>query len=149
VDRPEEYLQSVVEAGADSVTVHFEASRYPYRLLTMLKDMGVKAGLAFNAATPVEGIIPALDALDLVHLMTAEPAGAGSEFMPEMLAKIAKAHDLCAGRSIEIEVDGGINSRNIAPAAKAGATIFVVGRAVWDASNPVQAISELRATAGS
>jgi ribulose-phosphate 3-epimerase len=74
----------------------------------MLKQMGVRAGLAFNAATAVEVIVPVLDALDVVHLMTAEPAGAGAELMPGMLAKIERVRELCQGRTIEIEVDGGI-----------------------------------------
>ena len=147
VRRPEHYLDQAVQAGADSVTIQYESTRFPYRALAILKNLGVRAGLAFNAATPVEGILPVLDELDVVHLMTAEPAGAGAGFMPGLLAKIERASELCAGRSIEVEVDGGINLANIGEAARAGATIFVVGRAVWDSESPVDAIENLRRAA--
>lgn len=148
VHQPENYLQQVVEAGANVVTVQFESTRFPYRALGVLKKMGVRAGLAFNAATPVDGIFPVLDELDVVHLMTAEPDGAGAEFMPGLLRKIKQVRDACAGRPLEIEVDGGIHTGNIADAAGAGATIFVAGRAIWGTSNPVDAIADLRAAAG-
>ncbi len=147
VHAPESYLEQVVDAGADIVTLQFESTRFPYRALGILKRMGVRSGLAFNAATPVEGILPVLDELDVVHLMTAEPLGAGAEFMVGTLGKIERVRELCAGRPIEIEVDGGINAGNIGRAAHAGAAVFVAGRAIWSAINPALAISELRAAA--
>jgi ribulose-phosphate 3-epimerase len=147
VHAPEAYLEEVVEAGADIVTFQFESTRFPYRALGLLKKMGVRSGLAFNAATPVEGILPVLDELDVVHIMTAEPAGAGADFMVGMLEKIERARELCADLPIDIEVDGGINTMNIGRAAHAGATVFVAGRAIWSAGNPALAISELRAAA--
>jgi ribulose-phosphate 3-epimerase len=147
VHRPEDYLQPIVQAGADVVTIQYEATRFPYRALAILKQMGVRAGLAFNAATSLEGIQPVLDELDVVHLMTAEPAGAGAAFMPGLLSKIEQARELCSGRPIEIEVDGGINLENIGPAARAGATIFVVGRGLWGFDRPTGAIAALRQAA--
>jgi ribulose-phosphate 3-epimerase len=147
VHQPESYFGDVVRAGADVVTVQFESTRFPYRALAMLKEMGVRVGLAFNAATPVEGILPVLDELDVVHLMTAEPDGAGAAFMPGLEEKVQHARALCAGRPIEIEVDGGINAGNISLAARAGGTVFVVGRGIWDSEDVAGAIARLREAA--
>lgn len=147
VNQPETYFEEVVRAGADVVTVQFESTRFPYRALAMLKGMGVRAGLAFNAASSVEGILPVLDDLDVVHLMTAEPDGAGAAFIPGMEEKIGRTAELCGGRPIEIEVDGGINAGNIALAARAGATIFVVGRGIWSSDDVAGMIARLREAA--
>ncbi|MEJ2012451.1 MAG: ribulose-phosphate 3-epimerase [Anaerolineales bacterium] len=147
VNQPESYFEAVVRAGADVVTVQFESTRFPYRALAMLKGMGVRAGLAFNAASSVEGILPVLDDLDVVHLMTAEPDGAGAAFIPGMEKKIERTAELCGSLPIEIEVDGGINADNISLAARAGATIFVVGRGIWSSDDVAGTIARLREAA--
>jgi ribulose-phosphate 3-epimerase len=147
VDRPEAYLEEVVEAGANVVTVQVEATRYPYRALKILKNLGVKAGFAFVAATPVDILRPALDRLDIVHLMTAEPNGVGAEFIPGMLEKIRTVRSMIGDRSIEIEVDGGINHDNAHAVVQAGATILVAGRAIWGAESTAIGIQSLRQAA--
>ncbi len=147
VDRPEAMFQQVVEAGADIVTVQFKSTRFPYRALAMLKGLGVRAGLAFNAATAVEAIQPVLDELDVVLLMMAEPEGAGAGLMTGLLEKIEQVRAYCAGRAIEIEVDGGIHPGNADQCVRAGATVLVAGRAIWGDREPAQAISRLRASA--
>lgn len=147
VDQPESLLRQVVEAGANIVTVQYESTRFPYRAISILKGMGVKAGLAFNAATAVEAIQPVLDELDVVLLMMAEPEGAGADFMPGLLGKIEQVRDACAGRAIEVEVDGGIHPGNAGRCVLAGATVLVAGRAIWGEREPAQAIARLRACA--
>lgn len=147
VAQPEAYLEDVVEAGADAVTVQVEATRYPYRALTILKNLGVKAGLAFVAATPIDILLPVLDNLDVVHLMTAEPNGVGAEFIPGMLEKIRAVKSMIGDRDIEIEVDGGINHNNAHAVVQAGATILVAGRAIWRAESVEIGIQSLRKTA--
>ena len=144
---PESYLQAVVEAGANGVTLQVEATRYPYRVLHMAKSLGVKAGLAFAAATPLDVVGPVLDELDVIHLMTAEPNGSGAHFLPALLAKIREARQRIGQRPIEIEVDGGISVENAGRVVEAGATILVAGRAIWDTSDPVSAMEALRAAA--
>jgi ribulose-phosphate 3-epimerase len=109
--------------------------------------MGVKVGLAFNAATSLDVASPALDTLDVIHLMTAEPNGAGAYFMPSMLAKVRQARALIGERSIELEVDGGVSFENAASLVGAGATILVAGRAIWGDQDPSDAIERLREAA--
>jgi ribulose-phosphate 3-epimerase len=147
VQRPEDYLETVVTAGADIVTVQVEATRFPYRALQILRTLGVKAGLAFNAATPLDVASPILDAIDVIHLMTAEPNGASAQFIPSMLAKVQQARALIGKRSIELEVDGGVSFENAASLVKAGATILVAGRAIWGDQDPCGAIARLRTAA--
>jgi ribulose-phosphate 3-epimerase len=147
VAQPEAYLEDVVEAGADTVTVQVEATRYPYRALTILKNLGMKTGLAFVAATPIEILLPVLDSLDIVHLMTAEPNGSGAEFIPGMLEKIRTVRSMIGERNIEIEVDGGINRDNARAVAQAGATILVAGRAIWGSESAAIGIQSLRQAA--
>jgi ribulose-phosphate 3-epimerase len=144
VQRPEDYLEPVVAAGADIVTVQVEATRFPYRALQILRTMGVRAGLAFNAATSLDMANPVLDTLDVIHLMTAEPNGAGAHFMPSMLAKVRQARAMIGGRLIELEVDGGVSFENAPSLVEAGATILVIGRAIWGDQDPRMAIERLR-----
>lgn len=144
---PERYLKAVVEAGANVVTFQVEATRFPYQILDMLKGLGVKAGFAFAAATSLDLLTPVLDELDIIHLMTAEPNGGDPQFMPGLIEKIRRAREMVAGRSIEIEVDGGINQENARSVVEAGATILVAGRAIWGETEPTEGIRNLRAAA--
>jgi ribulose-phosphate 3-epimerase len=147
VDKPEDYLEAVVDAGADVVTVQVEATRFPYRALTILRGLGARVGLAFNAATPLDVAVPVVDELDVIHLMTAEPNGSGAAFMPTMIGKVAQAKELIGERAVEIEVDGGVSSENAGELTRAGATILVAGRAIWGEADPQQAIATLRQAA--
>lgn len=147
VVNPEAYLDEVVQAGADVVTIQVEATRFPFRVLYLLKDLGVKAGLAYAAATPLGRLEAVLDALDVIHIMTAEPNGSVAHFIPGIVTKIHRAADMVAGRPIEIEVDGGINQDNARLVVEAGATILVAGRAVWSAPTAEEGIRALRSAA--
>lgn len=147
VVNPELYLEEIVKAGADVVTVQVEATRYPFRVLYLLKELGVKAGLAYVAATPLGNLEPVLDTLDVIHLMTAEPDGAAAHFIPGVVSKIRQAAKMVAGRPIEIEVDGGINQDNARSVVEAGATMLVAGRAIWGAPTAEEGLRALRAAA--
>lgn len=147
VDNPERYLLQTVEAGADIITVHVEASAYPYRLLNMVRDLGARVGAAFLAATPLDLLPPVLDVVDVIHIMTAEPNGNFAHYLPGLEAKVEKARTLIGNRSIEIEVDGGVGPENAGALAAAGATILVAGRAIWGSPDPAQAIGRLRRAA--
>jgi ribulose-phosphate 3-epimerase len=144
---PEAYLDEVVQAGADVVTDQVEATRYPFRVLYLLKELGVKAGLAYAAATPLGNLDAVLDTLDVIHIMTAEPNGSVAHFIPGVVPKIRQAADLVAGRPIEIEVDGGINQDNARMVVEAGATVLVAGRAIWGAPTAEEGIRGLRSAA--
>jgi ribulose-phosphate 3-epimerase len=147
VERPEDYLEAVVEAGADVVTVQVEATRFPYRALTILRGLGARVGLAFNAATPLDVAAPVIDVLDVIHLMTAEPNGSGAAFIPAMIEKVKRAKELIGDYPVDIEVDGGVSPENVGELAKAGASILVAGRAIWGEPEPQQAIAALRQAA--
>jgi ribulose-phosphate 3-epimerase len=147
VSQPEGYFEAIVKAGADIVTVQVESTRFPYRAVYLLKQLGVKAGLAFNAATSLEALPPIIDDLDVILLMTAEPNGSTDHFMAGILEKVRRARELVSSRSIEIEVDGGIGQKNARLAAEAGASVLVAGRAIWGEEDPGRAIQELRRAA--
>lgn len=147
VQEPERYFEALVAAGADVITFQAEATRFPYRAIYLLNQAGVDCGPALLAATPPDLIAPILDEIQVVHLMTAEPEGAHSDFIPGMLEKIRSVKELVAGRGIEIEVDGGINPGNARAVSEAGASILVAGRAVWGAPSVEEGIDALRAAA--
>lgn len=141
VHRPEDYLEAVVAAGADIVTIQVESTRFPYQALNTLRSLGVKAGLAFNAETMLDIVRPALDSLDVIHLMMAEPDGV---YLPGLIQKVHEAKVLIGERPIELEVDGGVSFENAAVLVEAGATILVAGRAIWGTKEPLSAIQRLR-----
>lgn len=144
VHHPEDYLEAVVAAGADVVTVQVESTRFPYQALNTLRNLGVKAGLAFNAVTMLDIAQPALDSLDVIHLMMAEPDGV---YMPGLIEKVREAKAIIGDRPIELEVDGGVSFENAAVLVEAGATILVAGRAIWGTKEPASVIQRLREAA--
>jgi ribulose-phosphate 3-epimerase len=127
------------KAGADIITFHPEASEHVDRTLALIRDAGCKAGLVFNPATPLAWMEHVMDKLDLVLLMSVNPGFGGQKFIPETLAKLAAvrrrvdAHARETGRTILVEVDGGVKADNIAAIARAGADTFVAGSAVFGA----------------
>ena len=147
VAHPEAYLEHLAISGANILTVHAEACPYLHRTVCLIKSLGLTAGVAFNAATPLDALPSVLDEIGLIHLMTADPDCVGARFIPGLLDKIRTAVRMVGDRPIAIEVDGGINQENAHHVVEAGATILVVGRAVWAGSSPRCAIAELRAAA--
>ncbi|NKQ54362.1 ribulose-phosphate 3-epimerase [Amycolatopsis sp. K13G38] len=133
VARPEPMLERWVEAGCELVIVHAETCRHLHRTLTAVLDLGVRAGVAVNPATPLSAITHVLDLVDLVLVMTVNPGFGGQAYLSTMESKIAEARALVerTGRPIELEVDGGIGPDTIAGAARAGATTFCAGSALF------------------
>ena len=144
---PELYLADLVEAGSDIISVHSEACPYLFRTLRYIKSLGAKAGVAYNAASPLDGLSLVLDEISVIHLMTADTEIGDSRFIPAVLPKIKEAAQLVGERPIDIQVDGGINLENVPQVVQVGATVLIVGRAVWSAADPAQAIAELRSVA--
>ena len=144
------------KAGADIITFHCEASRHIDRTLSLIRDLGMKAGLVFNPATPLDYLDYVLDKIDLILLMSVNPGFGGQSFIGSTLEKIAKArakldaYEAQGGRRILIEVDGGIKPSNIAEVARAGADAFVAGSTVFgkkDAELYGQVIREMKTKA--
>ncbi|WP_291454369.1 ribulose-phosphate 3-epimerase [Abiotrophia sp. HMSC24B09] len=146
VTNPERYVDQVVKAGADVVTVHVEATPHIHRALQLIKAAGAKAGVVINPGTPVSAIKAVLRQADQVLVMTVNPGFGGQAFIPETLDKVRQLADLRQkqGYSYLIEVDGGVNDKTAADCLAAGADILVAGSYVFGHSNPAQAIQTLK-----
>jgi ribulose-phosphate 3-epimerase len=139
------------KAGAGLVSFHPEASRHVDRTLQMIHDQGCLAGLVFNTATPLDWLDHVLDRLDLVLLMSVNPGFGGQSFIPSALPKLRDArrrldaYAAHSGRSVRLEIDGGVKVDNIAEIARAGADTFVAGSAIFGSKDYAATISRMRA----
>jgi len=149
IERPDAYVADFRSAGADSITVHAEACPHLHRSLQVIRGTGAKVGVSLNPHAPLALIEHVLEDVDLVLLMTVNPGFGGQRFIPNVLPKIRALRDLIEkrGLKIDIQVDGGINSRTAFDAAVAGANVLVAGSAVFGARDYRQAIDAIRAGA--
>lgn len=143
---PEKYIEDFVKAGADIITVHYEACTHLHRTIQQIKALGCKAGVALNPHTPVSLLKDILTDLDLVLIMSVNPGFGGQKFIPRTLDKIAelKQMKMAYHPNLIIEVDGGVNIANIATLAEAGADALVAGNAVFGDPNPSKMIADLK-----
>jgi ribulose-phosphate 3-epimerase len=135
IEKPERLIPAFIQAGADLLTVQVEACTHLHRTIQMIKEAGVKAGVALNPATPLGSLEEILPELDLVLIMSVNPGFGGQTYIPWSTARIARLRQMMDSRqleNIEIEVDGGIKAGNAAEVAAAGATVLVVGSAVFN-----------------
>jgi ribulose-phosphate 3-epimerase len=159
---PYDYIEKFVEAGADSITFHFEATEDVEETLAFIRKCNVKAGLAFNPETSESMIPKYLDKADLILLMTVNPGFGGQEFITEVLDKVQFTRDLCNKLDIrasgviskdktipefDIQVDGGINDNNIKLCVDAGANVIVAGTSLFKEPNMNEAIKKMRTAA--
>ena len=147
VANPEALLPALAEAGAGGVTMHVEALDDPGRALRAVADLGMAPGLALRPGTPLQAVLPHLDAVDLVLPMTVEPGFGGQAFDDGVLPKIAAARDAIgrASRPVALQVDGGVNAATLPRCLDAGADVFVVGTAIFGADDPAAAAKAFRA----
>jgi ribulose-phosphate 3-epimerase len=129
VERPELYLEMFAKAGASLIEVQVESTTSLYRTVETIKELGAKAGVAINPATPVEELREILPYIDLVNVMTVEPGFGGQKFIAHSPEKIRRLRVLSS--EVEIEVDGGIDARSAPLVVKAGATVLVAGSSVF------------------
>ncbi len=139
-------ITEFAKAGANIITFHPEASEHIDRSLQLIHEGGCKAGLALNPATPLNCLEHVMDKLDIILLMSVNPGFGGQKFMKSILKKISKVKQLIneSGRTIRLEVDGGIGIDNIGEIAAAGADTFVAGSAIFGSSDYKQAIGAMR-----
>ncbi len=142
---PERYLADFAAAGADLITVHAEATPHLHRAIQMIHGLGKQAGVAINPSTPLSAIEEVLDQVELILLMTVNPGFGGQTLIPSTLAKVRRLKSMVGDRGPEIMVDGGVNPDTIAACRAAGATVAVVGSAVFGALPVADAIAALRA----
>ena len=147
---PQRYLGAMKQSGANGVTAHIETVPNPIPVIEEAGAFGLDIALAVNPATPVDTIIPYLDRLSMVLVMSVQPGFGGQSFIEESLQKVeaVRAAIDARGLSTNLQIDGGITIDNVARAADAGANILVAGSSVFHAKDPVTAINRLKAAAG-
>ena len=149
IEEPDRYLEAFVSAGASMVTVHVEVLPHLHRTLSRIRELGARAGVALNPATPLESIREVAGLLDHLLIMSVNPGFGGQSFIPRSIARIAEARALldAAGSTAPIEVDGGVDLSNAGPLVEAGTSILVAGAFIFGAPDPAGAIASLRRAA--
>jgi len=144
---PERYVDDFRAAGADIITVHYEATVHLERLVAHIKGSGAKAGVSINPATPVSMLECIIGEVDLVLVMSVNPGFGGQSFIPYSLEKVRAVRALIEARNprCELEVDGGISLRNARDVVDAGASVLVMGSSIFGAGDPGTATREVRA----
>lgn len=144
---PEKYVERFAKAGADIITVHYEACQDNLKeVLELIKSTGVKCGAVINPDTPVEKIKEVIPLCDMVLLMSVFPGFGGQKFIPEVLGKLREVSALikACGKEIDLEIDGGVNVENIEEIKAAGANVVVAGSAVFKAADRAAMIASLK-----
>jgi len=146
---PDRYLDSFVQAGAGILSVHVEATGHLHRTLTRIRELGVRAGVAINPATPLSAISEVLDLIDQVIIMSVNPGFGGQSFIPRSVERVAALRALLADRPVDIEVDGGVDLGNARTLVQAGATMLVAGASIFGRPDPAAATVALQQAASS
>ena len=152
IEEPDRFLEAFVEAGADSLTVHVEALPHLHRTLQRIRELGARAGVAINPATPLEAVKEVIPQLDLLLIMTVNPGFGGQRYIDGSEDRVARAREMlqAAGATdVDLQVDGGIDSFTIGRVVQAGADVVVAGSAVFGHGADIAGqIAALRASAG-
>jgi len=143
---PEKYVDAFIDAGADILTVHAEASTHLHRTLQQIKEGGARAGVAINPHTPVESLFDVLEDIDLVLVMSVNPGFGGQKFIYRTLDKIDRLRTEITVRnlSVDIEVDGGVGLHNAEKILQAGANVLVAGSAIFSSESPTDTIHRMK-----
>lgn len=144
VEPVDRLIVEFAQAGASNITFHPEASKHVDRSLALIREHGAKAGLALNPATPLSCLDHVLDKLDLILIMSVNPGFGGQAFIPSALEKITQVKKLTRHLDIDIAVDGGVKTDNIAEIAKAGANMFIAGSAIYGQEDYAKVICAMR-----
>ena len=146
VDPVDRIIPDFAKAGASYITFHPEASRHVHRTIGLIRELGCKAGLVFNPATPLTWLEHVIHELDMVLIMSVNPGFGGQEFIDSSLQKLRQAREMidASGRDIRLEIDGGVKTSNIGEIAAAGADTFVAGSAIFGSDNYAATIAEMK-----
>ena len=133
IDRPERYLDDFLSAGSDLITIHVESTDKVQEIIDRIHAAGKRAGITLKPGTPVEALTPYLPSVDVAMIMTVEPGFGGQSFMPEQLekAKFLREYKEKNGRDFDVEVDGGVNMRNVRQCLASGINVIVAGSSVY------------------
>jgi ribulose-phosphate 3-epimerase len=144
---PETYVPQFLDAGADSVTFHLEATKDARALARAIRARGKRAGIAVRPRTAARPVLDLLDDLDLVLVMTVEPGFGGQSFMEDQVTKVLEVARAIGSRPVDIQVDGGLDPDTVKRASAAGANVIVAGSSIFRAKDARAAIAELRTNA--
>ncbi len=133
IEKPERYIDEFADCGADLITFHVEATNQVDKVIDMIHEKGLKAGLSIKPGTPAEEVKPYLDKLDMILVMTVEPGFGGQSYIDACTEKVRKVRQMVTEteREIDIQVDGGISIKNVGTVLEAGANVIVAGSAVF------------------
>ena len=147
VEPVDRLIPDFAKAGANYITFHPEASRHVHRTLGLIRDLGCKAGLVFNPATPLTWLEHVIDDLDMVLIMSVNPGFGGQAFIESSLDKLREARKIidASGQDIRLEIDGGVKTDNIGKIASAGADTFVAGSAIFGSDDYAATIATMKA----
>ena len=146
IEEPDRYVQNFKDAGADILTVHYEACKHLHRTISYIKSLGMKAGVSLNPATNIDVLDYVLEDLDLVLIMSVNPGFGGQSFIPSAIDKIKNLKEKIIKRNLNVivEVDGGVKTTNVKDVIEAGAELIVSGSDVFvDKENRIKAYKEI------
>lgn len=146
IENPERYAEDFKKAGADHLTVHYEACTHLHRNIQQIKSLGMKAGVAINPHTPVELLKDILHDIDIVCMMSVNPGFGGQSFIPNTYQKIKDLRRMIDERSLKvhIEIDGGVTLQNARSIVDAGADVLIAGNTVFKSTDPINTIRQLK-----
>jgi ribulose-phosphate 3-epimerase len=146
IKNPDHYIKSFIDAGADYISVHQEEAVHLNRTINLIKDLGAKAGVVINPSTPVTTLDDVLEYLDFVLVMSVNPGFGGQKFIPNTLNKILQLNEIRSLLELKfkIEIDGGVDNKNITEISNAGCDIFVAGSSIFGTDNITAATVELK-----
>ncbi len=146
IEKPEKYIHDFIKAGADWLCIHVEASVHLNRTIQMIKEKGVKAGVALNPATPPSSVEWVLEDLNYVLVMSVNPGFGGQKFIENSLDKVRQLKDMAAGKGVSplVQIDGGVNIKTVDKIAKAGVDVFVAGSAIFGGNDYKETIGGLK-----
>ena len=146
ITKPREYIPKFLDAGVELLYPHIEGDYDIYRTVQMIKDHGGKAGVTLNPATPISSVVPLLDLLDRIMLMSVCPGFGGQKFIPAVLTKITELRELLDEHkpSVRIAIDGGVSIDNVAEIRRAGADFFIAGSAVFKSDNIEETVRKFK-----
>jgi ribulose-phosphate 3-epimerase len=146
IEQPDLYLTAFKEAGADILTVHYEACNHLHRTLQSIKNLGIKSGIALNPHTPASVLEEILPFTDMVLIMSVNPGFGGQSFISQSINKIERLREMAnlLNPNLIIEVDGGVDNSNAAQLIKAGTNMLVAGSYILNSDNPAQTIAKLK-----
>ena len=150
IENRERHMEAFAKAGSDMITLHVEAAHHLHRTITLIRELGIKAGVSLNPATPLVQVEPILPDIDLLLIMTVNPGFGGQKFIAGLLPKIREARELirAIAPDVLIEVDGGITMENISSVSEAGADIIVAGQAIFGNGDYGKTIAKMKTILG-